>query len=135
MKVTDENMDYADCPDPNRPRYFRPDEDLPDYIKARMAEVAHAKAAPPKPRLQRVPDFGIHPDELARIRGARPTTEAGIATLIVDEAELAAKGRWGGQPEPPRWIPPSAAKPPKLIAASELFDDGPYCDFARRPRP
>ena len=29
----------------------------------------------------------------------------GIDMLIVDEAELATKGRWGGQPEPSRWRP------------------------------
>jgi hypothetical protein len=39
-----------------------------------------------------------------------PTTEAEIALLMVDEAELAAKGRWGGQPAPPRWLPPWGRK-------------------------
>jgi hypothetical protein len=49
MELTDENMDYPDCPDPNRPRYAVQDEDLPDYIKAgfakRRAELAAAAEA------------------------------------------------------------------------------------------
>jgi hypothetical protein len=56
MELTDENMDYPDCPDPNRPRYTVRDEDLPDYIKAgiakRRAELAaeaKARAAPTPP--------------------------------------------------------------------------------------
>ena len=38
MELTDENMDYPDCPDPNRPRCSTRDEDLPDYIKACIAK-------------------------------------------------------------------------------------------------
>jgi hypothetical protein len=59
----------------------------------------------PGPYLCVVPDFGIHPDELARLEGMNPSNEAEIAMLIVSEAELAANGRWGGHPEPSRWIP------------------------------
>jgi hypothetical protein len=55
--------------------------------------------------MKAVLDFGLHPDELARLRDMIPTTAAAIAALIVDEAELAARGRWGGQPQPPRWRP------------------------------
>jgi hypothetical protein len=56
-------------------------------------------------RPRRVLDFGIHPDELARLQAMNPTTEAEIAALIVDEGELASRGRWGGQPQPSRWRP------------------------------
>jgi hypothetical protein len=45
MELTDENMDYPDCPDPNRPRHTRRDEDLPDYIRARIAQVQAERAA------------------------------------------------------------------------------------------
>jgi hypothetical protein len=54
---------------------------------------------------KRVLDFGIHPDELARLNAINPTTEVEIAALIVSETELLARGRWGGEPEPPRWRP------------------------------
>jgi hypothetical protein len=135
LELTDENQDYADCSPP--PSQYKGNvlERAPEYIKAgirrRQAELAQARRA----ALRVAPDFGIGPEELARLEGMTPTTEAEFASVIVDEAELAASGRWGGQPEPPRWIPLSAERAPKLIAASELFDDGPYCDFARRPRP
>ena len=37
MELTDENMDYPDYPDPNRPRYSVRDEDRPEYIKVGIA--------------------------------------------------------------------------------------------------
>jgi hypothetical protein len=42
---------------------------------------------------------------MERLRAKIPTTAAQIAMLIVDEKELAALGRWGGEPEPSRWRP------------------------------
>ena len=57
-----------------------------------------------KPTL--VLDFGVHPDELARMAAINPTNESEIAALIVDESDLARLGRWGGEPDPPRWTPP-----------------------------
>jgi hypothetical protein len=50
-------------------------------------------------------DFGIHPEELARLDGMNPSGEAEIAMLVVSEAELATVGRWAGEPQPPRWVP------------------------------
>ena len=67
------------------------------------------KPIPPH-HLHRVFDFGTHPDELARLHEINPSTEAEIAMLIVGEAELAAKGRWGGQPAPTRWRPSPGGK-------------------------
>jgi hypothetical protein len=34
-----------------------------------------------------------------------PKTLAELAALIVDEADLARLGRWGGEPQPQRWVP------------------------------
>jgi hypothetical protein len=64
MELTDENMDYPDCPDPNRPRYKVRDEDLPEYIRvgiakrrAELAAAAKAKAgtAPTPPTAANTP--------------------------------------------------------------------------------
>ncbi len=48
--------------------------------------------------LRRVLDFGLDPAGVAERDARIPRTLADIAALIVDEAEIARHGRWGGAP-------------------------------------
>jgi hypothetical protein len=50
-------------------------------------------------------DFGLSDVELDALMAIQAPTEREIAAGIVDEAELAARGRWGGGPTPRRWTP------------------------------
>ncbi len=64
------------------------------------------RAERPRPsRLERVLDFGVSPERLAELAARRPPTVKQIAALIVDETDLARRGRWAGAPQPRRRRP------------------------------
>jgi hypothetical protein len=53
--------------------------------------------------LRRIYDFGLSPDEVAaRDAAYMPLTLPEIEAMIVDEVDLATRGRWAGEPEPRR---------------------------------
>ena len=56
-------------------------------------------------RLRKVLDYGLLPEQIAELDAINPTNAVEIAALVVDEANLARLGRWGGNPAPKRWIP------------------------------
>ena len=55
-------------------------------------------------RLRKVLDYGLLPEEIAELDAINPKCSAEIAALIVNEADMARLGRWGGNPAPKRWI-------------------------------
>jgi len=55
MELTDENMDYPDYPDPNRPRYSVRDEDRPEYIKVGIAKRKAERAAQAEAKARTAP--------------------------------------------------------------------------------
>lgn len=57
--------------------------------------------------LEDVLGFGLTPGQIAELEEITPRGEDLISALIVDEAELKARGRWGGEAQPMRrrWMP------------------------------
>jgi len=52
-------------------------------------------------------EFGYLPEQIAEFEAAKTPTEAEIAAMIVDEADMVRLGRWGGRPAPKKWLPPA----------------------------
>ncbi len=63
------------------------------------------EAAEVTDRLSPVLDFGLNEEEAAEVARQKPPTVAEIEALIVSEAEVTRRGRWGGAPAPRRKRP------------------------------
>ena len=115
-------MDYPDCPDPNRLRYWMRDEDLPDYI--RVATLPSGRQ-----------NFAAAAEAKARTSGpSRAPLRSKTASGFAPEADIGSR-RWsrpGRTPTSPSPNRPASRSRPRLSLPSDPAGASASAELLRR---